>query len=69
MSSDVWQRPNGWCAVYATLELAKIHGFVIPKISSDEGLSKLRQEWRNKLLLFTKHDTDGAHLSCDVLQN
>ncbi len=58
MSSDVWKPEKGWCAVYAILELAKLHDFVTPKISSDEDLSKLRQEWE-KLLLFTKYDRDS----------
>jgi len=57
MSSTVWQHKTGWCAVYAILELAQIHGFVIPKISSEEDLSKLRQEWQ-ELIQFTQHDID-----------
>ena len=57
MSSTGWQHPKGWCAVYAILQLARIHGFVIPEISSEEDLSRLRQEWE-ELIQFTKYDID-----------
>jgi hypothetical protein len=56
MSSDVW-KPKDWCAVYAILELAKIHGLGACKISSPEDLSALFRRWQESIL-FTKNDID-----------